>query len=338
MVAVSPLAMLRSLALGGPGFGVPQVQRVAVAPPSPAPAPVAAPPAEPLPPPTTGGAPSADVVPLPRRRPDAPVGGGSYALPSSDVGLGKLRDVLTAAAMGTAAAPPGAGMIQSAAAGFAGARKHLADQKATEAAAARTAEQDALDAEYKRAQIANLQADANKTYRPLTDPAERARYGIPESDKGVYQVGPDNRLYGGTGSGSEAGQTERIVSALRSENPDLSYAEALALAQSAPNKSADILRRESLALTAAKEDPDFAVDSEATLNKWRTFYGLEGPAPVKPKKKNKGGGKGKNKPPAGAPAEPPPEQPPAATPSPVYVNPETGERIVYDGTGWVPAP
>lgn len=337
MVAVSPLAMLRSLALGGQGFGVPQVQRVAVAPPSPTPAPVTAPPAEPLPPPT-GGAPSADVVPMPRPRPAGPVGGGSYALPSSDAGLSKLRDVLTAAAMGTAAAPPGAGMIQSAAAGFAGARKHIADQKAAEAAATRMAEQDALDAEYKRAQIANLEADANKTYRPLTDPAERARYGIPETDKGFYQIGPDNRVYGGTGAGSEAGQTERIVSALQSENPDLSYAEALALAQSAPNKSADILRRESLAMTAAKEDNDFAIDPETTLNKWRQFYGLEGPAPVKPKKKNKGGGKGKNKPPAGAATEPPPDQPPAATPSPVYVNPETGERIVYDGKAWVAAP
>lgn len=32
-------------------------------------------------------------------------------------------------------------------------------------------------------------------FRPLTDPAERQKYGIPSTDKRVFQVGPDNKVY-----------------------------------------------------------------------------------------------------------------------------------------------
>jgi hypothetical protein len=36
--------------------------------------------------------------------------------------------------------------------------------------------------------------DAGSGFRPLTDPAERARFGIPADDKRPYQVGPGNKL------------------------------------------------------------------------------------------------------------------------------------------------
>lgn len=38
-------------------------------------------------------------------------------------------------------------------------------------------------------------------FRPLTDPQERAGYGIPAGDTTPYQVGPDNRVYAVTGGG-----------------------------------------------------------------------------------------------------------------------------------------
>jgi hypothetical protein len=34
----------------------------------------------------------------------------------------------------------------------------------------------------------------NQQFRPLTDPAERAKFGIPANDKRAFQVGPDNKL------------------------------------------------------------------------------------------------------------------------------------------------
>jgi hypothetical protein len=39
------------------------------------------------------------------------------------------------------------------------------------------------------------------TFRPLTDPAERARLGIPPTDQTPYQIGPDNKVYEVGGGG-----------------------------------------------------------------------------------------------------------------------------------------
>lgn len=324
MVAVSPLAMLRSLALGQAGFAVPQVQRAAVAPPPRSVAPVAPAAGPPATEASTGGAPSPDAVAMPRMRPMAPSApsGGSYNLPAKP-SMSSLRDMLTSAAMGTISVPQGTGIVGSLAGGFAGARKYQSDKAAGEAEAARNAEKDRLDAEYKRAQIENLQRQGG-----LTDSQQDYQFYVDQEQT----AGREPLSYFDfkkTVGKSDAGQTERIVEALRLENPGLSYSEALALAQRSPDKSAESLRRESLAMTAAKEDADFSIEPEATLNKWRKYYGLEGDAPVKPKKKK--GGKNKDKP---ATDSAPPAQSPAARPR--AVNPDTGEALVWDGKAWVP--
>lgn len=103
--------------------------------------------------------------------------------------------------------------------------------------------------------------------------------------KGLYQYNPDTRDYdfkpgkviqkGGSGAGA-SGQTERLISELRKENPTLTYQEALALTKRAPNGDQSTLRRESLALSAAKADLEYMNNAEATLNKWRKQYGLGG--------------------------------------------------------------
>lgn len=41
-----------------------------------------------------------------------------------------------------------------------------------------------------------------ETYRPLTDPNERAQFGIPANDPTPYQVGPDNKVYSIGGGGT----------------------------------------------------------------------------------------------------------------------------------------
>jgi hypothetical protein len=44
--------------------------------------------------------------------------------------------------------------------------------------------------------------EPQETYRPLTDPAERARFGIPETDTAPYQIGPDNKVSAVSGGGT----------------------------------------------------------------------------------------------------------------------------------------
>jgi hypothetical protein len=46
------------------------------------------------------------------------------------------------------------------------------------------------------------QAAAGTGFRPLVDPAERAAMGIPTTDAGFYQVGPDGRVYRESGGGT----------------------------------------------------------------------------------------------------------------------------------------
>lgn len=41
-----------------------------------------------------------------------------------------------------------------------------------------------------------------ETFRPLTDPAERTKFGIPAADQTPYQVGPDNKVYAVGGGGT----------------------------------------------------------------------------------------------------------------------------------------
>lgn len=127
------------------------------------------------------------------------------------------------------------------------------------------------------------------------DAAARTAYpgeGLDENGqtvKGLYQFNPETREYdfkpgkvihkGATG-GTREGQTERLISELRKENPKLTYQEALALTKRAPNADQATLRRESLALSAAKADIEYLRDPRGTLEKWRKEYGLPGAATV----------------------------------------------------------
>lgn len=89
------------------------------------------------------------------------------------------------------------------------------------------------------------------------------------------------------------GETERIISNLQADykqrtGKDLSYQDAVALAKRAPNGDQMTLRRETLALDAAKADPNYASDPQGTLSGWRQRYGLpamagqQGAAPQRP--------------------------------------------------------
>lgn len=81
------------------------------------------------------------------------------------------------------------------------------------------------------------------------------------------------------GRGVQSGQTERIAANIREEDPSLSYAESIALAQKAPTTSADQLARERIALQAAKNEFSFRTNPIRTLEKWRKHYGLTDEAP-----------------------------------------------------------
>ncbi len=52
-----------------------------------------------------------------------------------------------------------------------------------------------------------------ETYRPLTDPNERAQFGIRPDDQGPYQVGPDNKVYavGGGGTNVNVNTGEKLT-------------------------------------------------------------------------------------------------------------------------------
>lgn len=85
---------------------------------------------------------------------------------------------------------------------------------------------------------------------------------------------------GNTGGAGAGGVTQSIIDNLRKENPNLSYADALALAKRAPNANQDELRRENLAYQAATNDfayknPDGSRASlEQKINHYRQVYGI----------------------------------------------------------------
>lgn len=123
--------------------------------------------------------------------------------------------------------------------------------------------------------------------------------------KGIYQYNPDTREYDfkpgkvmtGKPGGDRTGQTEKIIAELRKENPNLTYQEALALTKRAPNGDQTMLRRESLALSAAKADIGYLSNPEATLEKWRKQYGLGAPSASPDAKPAPQGGAAKAAPP-----------------------------------------
>lgn len=84
----------------------------------------------------------------------------------------------------------------------------------------------------------------------------------------------------GAGAGASSA-TERIITELMQRGH--SYEESLAMAKRAPNADAMALRREGLALQAAKADPTYMTNPAQTIQKYRKEYGISTDAPVAPK-------------------------------------------------------
>ncbi len=79
------------------------------------------------------------------------------------------------------------------------------------------------------------------------------------------------------GSGGGAGNTtgtERIAQALMEEQPELTYSQALQMAQRSPTTESDLMRRERMALDAARSDPQYGIRGGELIREWRDFYGL----------------------------------------------------------------
>lgn len=89
------------------------------------------------------------------------------------------------------------------------------------------------------------------------------------------------RAAGGAGVGSSSA-TERIISELMQRGH--SYEESLAMAKRAPNADQLALRKEALALSAAKADVNYMTNPAQTIKKYRQEYGIgvDAPAPVAP--------------------------------------------------------
>lgn len=99
---------------------------------------------------------------------------------------------------------------------------------------------------------------------------------------GDFQPGEVRKLSGSGGgaSGRKITGTEAIINELRAENPALSYQDALAIAKrSGQSVDALTLRKEAIALSAAKSDVNFLTNPDATIEKYRSKYGLGAAAP-----------------------------------------------------------
>jgi hypothetical protein len=77
---------------------------------------------------------------------------------------------------------------------------------------------------------------------------------------------------GGLRGATASSATERIISELMSRGHK--YEDALALAKRAPNADTVALRYETMALQAAKQDPDWYTNPQTTIEKYRKNYGL----------------------------------------------------------------
>jgi hypothetical protein len=77
---------------------------------------------------------------------------------------------------------------------------------------------------------------------------------------------------------TKTGVTERVIAELRKENPNLTYQDALSLTKRAPSGDRDLLRREALALSAAKADTAYLTNPSQVIEKYRKQYGLNSPA------------------------------------------------------------
>ncbi len=74
---------------------------------------------------------------------------------------------------------------------------------------------------------------------------------------------------------------ETAIAQIRKENPALTYSEALAMTQRAPQGDMIAVRKENMALSAAKADIKYATQPLPTIAKYRKMYGLP-PLPEQP--------------------------------------------------------
>lgn len=90
-----------------------------------------------------------------------------------------------------------------------------------------------------------------------------------------YQIGQDPIGRGpGASRPPPTSATERVAARLMQEDPSLGFGEAINRARrSVPD---DSVRTDSLALRAARDDPGFADDPTATLDRWRAYFGQPG--------------------------------------------------------------
>jgi hypothetical protein len=72
--------------------------------------------------------------------------------------------------------------------------------------------------------------------------------------------------------GMKNGETQQIIQSLMAQNPGMTYEQAVAAAHGHADEAE--LRRETLALNAAKADTRYANDPNGTLAEWRQKYGL----------------------------------------------------------------
>lgn len=141
-----------------------------------------------------------------------------------------------------------------------------------------------------------------------------------DTHTGEVKYGPPGAAKAGATSSGTMQLIEALRAEARSQGRELTYADALQITKRSPNTSDTAnLRREALALTAAKADFDYFSDPEETLAKWRKQYGLGAPgapaasapgsaAPTAPTGAAAGTG------PAGLASQQPPYTPSAQTP------------------------
>ena len=72
--------------------------------------------------------------------------------------------------------------------------------------------------------------------------------------------------------GIKTGETQQIIQSLMQANPGMTYEQAVNAAHGKANEAE--LRKETLALNAAKAEQGYLTDPQGTLAKWRAQYGL----------------------------------------------------------------
>lgn len=179
-----------------------------------------------------------------------------------------------------------------------------------------------------RVTVAQIGAEKNRFVYEGTMPSNQNIGVWTDKTTGEVKYGP---AVAGK-AGATSGQTMQIINALRQENPDLTFADALALSKKTPNASAEQLRREGMALTAAKGDIGYFSDPEGTWSAWRKRMGLpETPFATPPSSAPAAR-------PAAAPAAPTtvPPRPaaapaPSAAPPPAQVLPPQARALLKEG-------